>query len=164
MLLCPYFVLLWVFCWATVKFIGIKEKSLLNLLPTEFKLGGVGSLFQLKVLLVSGDVFTRLSLTFFRFPGWAWQGGRHRLQRGWRPTWTWSQFHVTHTWTHLSCGPTAAQPQSRLLNMLHITCCVFPVLLSHSSSRGQKDQEELKDLLETEAHWAQRLVWEADVL
>ena len=39
----------------------------------------------------------------------------------------------------------------------YVSCLILPL-------RGQKDREESKDLPETEAQWAPRLVWEADVL
>lgn len=117
--------------------------------------------FQPKVLLVT--FYWILVNAFCCFPGRAWQERRCWLQRRWRPTWTWSQFPGTHTCTAYSHSNTPAWRDPSVFNMLHIACRMFPVWLFHSSSRDQKDREESKDLLETEAQWAQWLVWEADV-
>lgn len=150
---------------------GMNEKIPLNLLPTDWlptwpQTAGVSDsfvsvFFQPKVLLVS--FYWILVNAFCCFPGRAWQERRCWLQRRWRPTWTWSQFHGTHTCTAYSHSNTPAWRDPSVFNMLHITRRMFPVWLFHSSSRDQKDREESKDLLETEAQWAQRLVWGADV-
>lgn len=63
-------------------------------------------------------------------------------------------------------GPPGPEVSSMGHTHTHTRCTsgrVFPISLLHSSFRGQTDREESKDLPETEAQWAPRLVWEADV-
>lgn len=80
-----------------IKRIGINEKSLLNVPLT----GGIRLLCQCTADESAFNVWRCFYGTLVNsFPGRAWQGRRCWLQRGWRPTWTWSQFHGGHTHVH----------------------------------------------------------------